>query len=351
MSIASLRAAFGAAVLGLLLCFPGHAQTPPAEPAPIPFALDLGQARSLNLLLFDEVELSRLEVRGRVALGAAAHLQHAEIGQQLRQGSGGDGLLVEGALKLDSGQVFLGDIRSGAAAVIAPAVLQRLHPQQAVHASAELPYRPTQLRAQLSQLSQALAALAPNAQADLIHGGLRLQGDCNSRFQVFSLTAEQLNQAQRVDLNCVPPGATVVVNVLGGPARFDQRNLEAFSDFSATTLFNLPDAAVVELGEVLLLGSVLAPQAELRQQSGGAVFGSVFARSASGQLRIKHVPFRGIGAAEVCPLLPIGLPQSVLAQATPGSTLPALNRGPAPAGFGWLSWIGTADLNAMAESL
>ncbi|WP_127474125.1 DUF5979 domain-containing protein [Microbacterium sulfonylureivorans] len=123
----------------------------------------------------------------------------------------------------------------------------------------------------IDQQSADLAALAPTG--SVTPGALlTFAGDGASAQQVFTIAAATLNANPALNFTGIPDGATVVVNVTGGPVvwapnyfadegvRADDFASPLFGELSARTLWNFADATSVHLaGSSQVLGSILVP--------------------------------------------------------------------------------------------
>ncbi|HET9315695.1 MAG TPA: FG-GAP-like repeat-containing protein, partial [Vicinamibacteria bacterium] len=173
---------------------------------------------------------------------------------------------------------------------------------------------------------------------------------CTSPSQVFSLDGQQLLGAKSIQVDCVPAGATVILNISGTQAGLDKIILDSLTPYQSTTLFNFYQAQTLTLTGVTVRGTVLAPHADVAQAQ-GALHGTAITRSWSGPMKLKHVPFRGAGEGDFCPLYPIALPYDLLVSATPGTQFLQVPRGTGPGQFSWLTWAGSPNAPTLARSL
>lgn len=125
----------------------------------------------------------------------------------------------------------------------------------------------------ISQQSADLAALSPTG--TVTPGALlTFAGDGAAAQQVFTVAAATLNANPAVNFTGIPDGATVVVNVTGGPVtwapnyfaddgvRADDFASPLFGVLASRTLWNFPDATSVHLaGSSQVLGTILVPGA------------------------------------------------------------------------------------------
>ena len=74
----------------------------------------LGPANDFNLFVFSDYTAQNSDVQGRVAVGGNAHITNAGINSSMAPGA--DGLLVQGNLTAQNGQLYSGDARVGGTA-------------------------------------------------------------------------------------------------------------------------------------------------------------------------------------------------------------------------------------------
>ncbi|MFI5007642.1 MAG: choice-of-anchor A family protein, partial [Solirubrobacterales bacterium] len=317
----------------------------------LPLSLDLGAARRFGGFFFEAFSSTASDIQGRLAAGSHVNVNHYSIANKLSPAASGPSLVVGGDLTFPDGRVYSGDIVvAGSAAGLGQPVRAGLGSNQSVREFADLPFDFAQERARIEQTSQALAALPANGTFRWEYGGLYLRGDCHSPAQVFTLSGQQVLDAHTFQVECIPTGATVIFNVSGVQAGLTNMSLESLAGYQATTLFNFHQAQTLTLAGVNVRGSVLAPQAHVAQPQ-GVVNGTVIARSWNGPMQLNHVPFKGVGAGDFCPLYPIALPYQLLAGAAPGTQFPQMPRGTGPGQFSWLTWAGSPSAPTLATSL
>lgn len=113
---------------------------------------------------------------------------------------------------------------------------------------------------QYKSLSLSLGGLAANGNSSISFGTLNLNGTSNT-LNVFSLSAADLTSTNTVNITA-PTGSTVLINVTGNNAVFQNGNVNLSGISSAYVLYNFINATSVNLaGSKNPKGSILAPLA------------------------------------------------------------------------------------------
>jgi choice-of-anchor A domain-containing protein len=180
-----------------------------------------------------------------------------------------------------------------------------------------------------THLSTSLSSLATNGTAVLGAGNTLTITGTSSGLNVIDLTGATLTQSQTIDINA-PAGSTVLLNVSGASATFQNGQVIETGVTDATVLYNLFAATTVDLSTKDPMGSVLAPLAGVIG-SNGQMHGQLIADSYGGNsltdgtdtTQFENVAFTGT--------LPTPLPASawLLLSALGGLGLFARSRGSA----------------------
>jgi len=334
-----------------LFGMPAMAQSGPEPDAPLPIAIELGKARNFNGFFLEEFEAASSDVQGRLAAGGDVAIDNYSIGNRLQDSASNASLLVGGDLTFPSGRVFQGDIVvAGSAAGVGDAVVNGLDENQALIDNAGLPFDFGRQFEIIRRTSRVLAAQPANGTFEYRFGGLHLAGDCASPVQIFQLDGQQVLDAHTFEVECIPDGATVIFNIGGTAAGLSNMSLESLAPHRERVLFNFFEAGELTLAGIGVQGSILAPHADI-QQPQGVVHGNVIAVSWSGMMQLNHVPFRGFGVGDFCPLYPIALPFDTLEGAESNTVFEQLPRGTGAGNFSWLTWSGDPSAAVLANSL
>ncbi len=110
-------------------------------------------------------------------------------------------------------------------------------------------------------------------------GGVELVG-ADPGTNVFEVDAADLSAANHIRIE-VPPGASVVVNVLGNTLALGGLGIDLDGGTPEATLWNLPRVSKVSLSAIDFQGSMLAPYADVTFHN-GQFNGSLFADNVEG---------------------------------------------------------------------
>ncbi|HRQ65461.1 MAG TPA: Ig-like domain-containing protein, partial [Xanthomonadaceae bacterium] len=317
----------------------------------LPVAIDLGRARRFNGFFLEHFSAPSSDTEGALAAGGDVALDSYSVGERLHAGFTGPSLIAGGDLVFPSGRVYRGDIVvGGSAAGVGAPVIEGLGADQSLAEYAELPFDFALQGIRLRATSQHLATLTANGSFEWQWGGLHLQGDCESAWQVFELNGAQVLEAHTFEVDCIPAGATVIFNIDGSEAGLTNMSLESLAAHRQRVLFNFHQAQTLTLAGIAVQGSILAPHAHVANPQ-GVVHGSVMAKSWHGSMQLNHVPFRAVGEGDICGLYPIALPHELLIDAEPGTVFEQMPRGTGPGNFNWLTWTGHPSAPTLAQSL
>ena len=225
--------------------------------------------------IFDDVDTSLSTINGSLAVGNNAVLH----GYSLKANAEGIALVAKGNIDYTAGIVESGDILAGG--IIDSSINMVIKPSSS-HVEGGLQTLPvdfTDTKVELTAISQLLSALTPNGSVTRSWTGIvKLNGDCQSDVQVFSLTSAQLESALGVEFNCIPDGANSYVNVSGTSLNVSLRSLIGLISKRDRILFNFYEAQNISLNLVDWYGSLLAPHAAL--VDGGTTYhGQLIAKS------------------------------------------------------------------------
>ncbi|MEJ0040019.1 MAG: choice-of-anchor A family protein [Gammaproteobacteria bacterium] len=160
---------------------------------------------------------------------------------------------------------------------------------------------------QYESLSLSLGGLGANGTSSISFGTLNLNGT-SSTLNVFTLSAADLTSTNAVNI-AAPTGSTVLINVTGNNAVFQNGNVNLTGISSAYVLYNFINATSVTLtGSKNPAGSILAPLAGVTGGF-GAMDGQLITGSYGGMGGdpYGHTEFHGIAFAGTLPA-PVPLP-------------------------------------------
>lgn len=141
---------------------------------------------------------------------------------------------------------------------------------------------------ELIHLSETYADFEANANAKIEYETLHLKGE-NKKYNIFSLEAEQLNNATEVKIEA-PKGSTIIINVEGNDIKFpggqvfyNGKGAGESNDVTEFILWNMPEATKLSSLHHGIVGSVLAPKADAELQ-GGQINGNLIVKSQKGKI-------------------------------------------------------------------
>ncbi|WP_198552927.1 choice-of-anchor A family protein [Psychromonas sp. Urea-02u-13] len=204
-------------------------------------------------------------------------------------------LIVGGDLKYQRGVVNQGSIIvQGRIEKLSTSVEKNLQVGASITDYSTLPIDFKVLETLYIETSKKLIDLDLTGSTEYKWGAIHLSGDCENDVQVFSIDGTKLKNAYKVDLQCVPENATIVVNIEGEKSSFQLNyvNLNAFEAYSDKTIFNFSQAENVKVaGSLPLL--LLAPNANVIASQGISKTG-IIARKFKGSIKLQYQPFQGI---------------------------------------------------------
>jgi choice-of-anchor A domain-containing protein len=251
--------------------------------------IDLGVAADYSGFFFGNV--SKLpDIEGRLAVGGNLSITAFSIGGRVPPGSGQPSLVVGGDLTaIGGGGIYDGygnegyAVYSGSRAPTVPTYIDfRKQTPNVIDFDAERTY--------LTVFSQQLRDMPATGTVTKLFSGITLTGT-NADIEVFNLTADQVKGGLDLLLDNVKPSAHLVINV-AADSQLKVKigiTMASLQDRHTKVLFNLHDADVVNFTGVLVLGSVLAPYACVRDSS-GHLEGTIVAASWDSSMEIGYGP-------------------------------------------------------------
>jgi choice-of-anchor A domain-containing protein len=273
--------------IGFLFLIPGMAK-----------AVPLGIASDYNEFIFQNIDQSGTESNGRVAAGGdlsyvdmgvatqvagSYPLGDLSVGGDLTWTRGSVGTLDKSDSSYQGGSIFVG----GVATLVDVGYGSLEYGTPIDFASAQT---------YLSNSSLYWAGLAATGTTGITIGNennnlITLTGT-NPTLNVFSLAGDDLMKASNFDIN-VPSGSTVLVNIDGTGGGMQKLGFgpDAVNDPSYI-LYNFYEATSLTFGNIAILGSVLAPWANI-DFSDGHIEGQLIALSLFGTAEAWNELFRG----------------------------------------------------------
>lgn len=300
-----------------------------ATPAVSALSLDLGLASDFNTFVLGNMTSTHSDVEGRLAVGGDLNLDHYGIGAQLSNSYGTrDDLIVGGSLNIYDSRIYNGNAVSGVASSIPSTVgfyadanvidrdpITGIVPVNGSYSLGN-PIDFASVAQTLRDDSTSWAALSSNGSvSDNAYGNIELTG--TGLFNIFSVSAAELLTASSFWLN-IPENSSALINVDG--TFVSMRNFGFFrtvngqrtqipdnspdganqllASSSETVLFNFVEATTLELSEIGIKGSVLAPFAATNfynsQVDGNLIVSSLTSPAGENTGQVNYFPLHSV---------------------------------------------------------
>jgi choice-of-anchor A domain-containing protein len=234
----------------------------------------LGPAANFNAVIFGDITAFGGDTEGRLAVGGNAELHWYSVGGHLPNSYGAeDRLIVEGNLWADTnwqvygGNAVYGGTLTGGLTTTSGTVRQ----ETGVFDFAAV-------KSDSIALSNHLGTLTSNGASNYQWGGLTLTG-ADAALNVFTVDASQWQNAHTFYINA-PSTSTVILNIAGESLTRSGGGIILNGVSNTQVLYNFHDATTLNLSSMAILGSVLAPEADLTMY-GGNINGVAILDSAS----------------------------------------------------------------------
>jgi choice-of-anchor A domain-containing protein len=228
------------------------------------------------------------DVEGRLAVGRNASFEDFLIGSKIVPDAARVDLVVGGNLTLNRGEVRSGKTYYGGVATTEFAIFFGGLEQQPGY----FPF--DRVRSWSRLLTSTLARYPDNGDVQVTGSGptyaFSLTGT-QSRLNVFNLSADEMATVDTLNIS-VPSGSTVLINVTGIDVTMRAFGFNLTGTTANKVLFNMPEASRLQMDAIGVLGSILAPSADVTFNN-GAVDGFVVANSMGGTGEFHWVPFDG----------------------------------------------------------
>ncbi|MFT8311641.1 MAG: SpaA isopeptide-forming pilin-related protein [Sporolactobacillus sp.] len=267
-----------------------------ADPsAPIDVNHSLGVASNFNAFILNNMTMPNTDSEGRLAVGNSLNVSSYGIASKLSNNDDVN-LVVGNELHYKNGELkghFVIGENGGPAPIVDVSDYLRAKQVTDKKVSDVQDFVDNQVasfaeaRTQLigiSQNYQSYSASQPNGTINKSGSRLTFSYSGSSDLVVFSLSSSEFSQAGEINFN-VPRGKTIVINITGatinwpgGQQFFNGSGMNYGDDQAAKILFNFPDATTINLGNIGIFGSVLAPKATVNA-SWGQLNGTLIANN------------------------------------------------------------------------
>jgi len=249
-------------------------------------SLDFGPAKDFNLFVLEDLFQPSSDTEGRVAVGRNAFFANYSIGDQLPNSNGTvDVLIVGKVLTYLSGRVYNGNVVYGDSTNLPISTVSinegTLRQDNVIDFNAASAY--------LNNLSNTLSNYSVNGTTTLQWGGIFLNGT-NPFLNVFHISGNDLSTANDVRIT-TPAGSVAIVNISGNKISWSG-GLNLFGTNKHNVIFNFYQADSLKLQNIGILGSILAPKANVDFVS-GVQDGQMICKSLIGMGQFNLAPFVG----------------------------------------------------------
>jgi choice-of-anchor A domain-containing protein/uncharacterized repeat protein (TIGR01451 family) len=253
--------------------------------------VDFGAATGFNLFTFGNVNQPSSDTEGKVAVGGDAFFSNYSIGDKLPLSNGTvDVLIVNGNLTFISGNVDGGNVVYGGSTNLPQLVVGI--PDGTLRKDTPIDF--VSAKAHLLNLSTQLSTYAQNGVDSVQYSCIYLHGN-NPFINVFNITGQTLSDATDMRI-FVPNGSVVLVNISGNNIDWNG-GLVLTGTTANNVLFNFYEATSLSIQNIAVLGSILAPSADLTFE--GVINGQVIVNSVTGTGQFNNVLFVGNIPGEV----------------------------------------------------
>ncbi len=283
-------------------------------------AQSLGVAGNFNDFIFGNATQSNVDAEGLYAVGGNANFTNMSVDTANVGGYSGYGMITGGNYTNSYATINGGVFAGGSVSAVDPSVTGNVAANGSIafsgygtvngHASygttysnlnttvmggatqsvLNSPLNFTSVESYLTNLSSSLAALSANgATSKTSLTSLTLTGT-NSTLDVFSVTTAQLSGSTNLQISA-PAGATVLVNVIGATGSL-HGGLSLSGVTANDVLYNFSNATSLTMSGIGVLGTILAPNADLNFSSGN-VDGEIIAGSLEGSVESHNYHFDG----------------------------------------------------------
>eukprot|EP00992_Anisonema_acinus_P013073 TRINITY_DN8534_c0_g1_i1.p1 TRINITY_DN8534_c0_g1~~TRINITY_DN8534_c0_g1_i1.p1 ORF type:complete len:564 (+),score=166.09 TRINITY_DN8534_c0_g1_i1:49-1692(+) len=273
--------------------FHHHPYQPPCGPCPpCPACIKIVDLPDFALFVRENVNMSSVDCQGRMAVGNNAKLYNYAVATKLTpQHPPIDTLLVSGDLNYDVGAVDTGNIVYGKSAELTAVG----------HYNGEVIHRdPVGIDwdkdfEKLYQISDNISAMKPNGDVLQEYATLMtLRGTDNVSIFKTEIPANVSNI--QID---VPPNGYALITVIGKHPALKSLYMSGTNATPVRTLWNFPEAETLILNTVGVLGTVLAPHANITFTN-GHVDGSIFCNNLVGNGETHNFSFIPITKCPPC---------------------------------------------------
>nr|WP_307742770.1 choice-of-anchor A family protein [Massilia varians] len=214
--------------------------------------IDLGSMMGgANIYTLGNFSARYSDVEGAVVSGGNVDIASYSINAERQAAFGNHALVAQGDIKLSSGSINHGQIYAGGKTTIENAARPQSTSASPVDFAAASAY--------YLSLSEDLAKLEASGSVSTLWSGVRVSGSGKGGVDVFNVSADMFRTSSSWSLDKLVAGQTLIFNVSGSSATFNDGGISFEPLRNYNVLFNFPDAMALNVKGII--GSVLAPRA------------------------------------------------------------------------------------------
>lgn len=233
----------------------------------------LNLAADYNAFILHDSDVNSSDSEGRFAVGGNASFTGYSVGAKASNALSNT-VVAGGNLNYTNGTVYHGNAVYGGTGTFNSFDIPN---GSTIHQSGVIDFFGAELN--LKEEAIFLSAQSPNGTSFVHYGTLVLYGD-NPGLNYFSVTGTQLASVNSLFI-CVPAGGSAIVSVSGTNDQMINIGTQFFGIGPQNTLFNFYEATSLNISQIAVPGSILAPLADVNF-TGANINGTLVAKSLHG---------------------------------------------------------------------
>lgn len=214
--------------------------------------IDLGSMMGgANIYTLGNFSARSSDVEGAVIAGGSVNISSYSINANKQAAYGSHALIAGGDITLKGGSISNGKIYAGGKTTLENAVRPQSTSTSPIDFAAASSY--------YLKLSSELAAVQGTGSVSKLWSGVKLSGSGQGGVDVFNVSADMFRTSSSWTLDKLVAGQTLIFNVSGENATFNDGGISFEPLSKYNVLFNFPDAKALNVKGII--GSVLAPKA------------------------------------------------------------------------------------------
>lgn len=239
--------------------------------------IDLGSMMGgANIYTVRDFTARSSDVEGAIVAGGNVTIQSYNVNLKNQKAYGDYAVVAGGDLKLTSGTISNGKTYARGTTSLQQALPVASGTVQPVDFAAA--------SQQFRDLANDLSTLGATGTVESLWGGAKVIGSGNGSLDIFNVSADIFRNSSHWMLDGLSAGQTLIFNVSGKAGTFNEGNIgfEPLSGYNV--LFNFFEATEINVRNVT--GSVLAPNATVKNDQGGVINGNVVVDSWNSPIQV-----------------------------------------------------------------